>query len=135
MFTFSGSQNDFVVFTLSRTGGWSAFAGPQVTVFTPSGASLTTFNGNGRQGHVLPATGTYVLRVAASDLGTTGAYNLGIEAGQLYEHSATFPVESGGTETAELRAALRGWYAQEKTAVINGLQAQLRYFGHTESEA
>ena len=58
-----------------------------------------------------------------------------IEAGTLYEHSKEFPAESGGTSNAELRASLREFHSQEKISVTALLQTQLRYFGHTESEA
>ncbi len=57
-----------------------------------------------------------------------------VESGAMYEHSASFRVESGGTSNAQLQAALREFYTQEKDHIIARLQRQLRYFGHTESE-
>ena len=64
----------------------------------------------------------------------TTAEKTQIEAGEIYEHRASLRAESGGTSTANLRATLQEFYAAEKTRVLNALQVQLRYFGHTESE-
>ena len=57
-----------------------------------------------------------------------------IEAGTIFEHVYTFPVESGGTTTAELRTTLRSKYTQQKAVVQAEIQKQLRYYGHTEEE-
>ena len=57
-----------------------------------------------------------------------------VEAGELYEHIASFRAESGGTSAEDLRNALQQFYAQEKDDTIAHMQRQLRYFGHTESE-
>ena len=57
-----------------------------------------------------------------------------IESGALHEHRARFLVESGGSSNAELQTTLRAFYTQEKTRILDKLQMQLRYFGHTESE-
>ena len=58
-----------------------------------------------------------------------------VEAGEVHEHRVGFLLESGGTSEAEQRAALRALYTREKAAEIARLQRELRYFGHTESEA
>lgn len=65
----------------------------------------------------------------------SGAEKALIETGEVYEHVGSFPVESGGTTTAQLRASLRKFYGREKVSVIKRLQAKLRFYGHTESEA
>ena len=63
--------------TLVNTAG---FAGRSawVTVFAPSGATVVGFGANAQQQITLPATGTYLLQVMASDLVSTGSYTLGL---------------------------------------------------------
>lgn len=56
-------------------------------------------------------------------------------AGTVAEHSASFLIESGGSSGANVQAALREFYATQKTAVQAALQRRLKYFGATESEA
>lgn len=75
-----------------------------------------------------PATPTTMLQ------SINAAEKARIEAGRVHEHSGEFLVESGGTTKLALRAALRHFYAREKTGVTAALQIKLRYFGHTESE-
>ena len=58
-----------------------------------------------------------------------------IELGAVYEHRATFPLESAGTGAPGQQAALRALYTREKAAEIAGLQRRLKYFGHTESQS
>ena len=58
-----------------------------------------------------------------------------IEAGTRHEFVDSFPIESGGTSNADLRASLREFYASEKARLTDNLQTQLKYVGHTESEA
>lgn len=58
-----------------------------------------------------------------------------VESGEVFEHSTTYLVESGGTTNVELRATLREFYAIEETRIIANLQQRLRYFGHTETRA
>lgn len=65
----------------------------------------------------------------------SGAEKTQIETGQVVEYRVSFPVESGGSSAAELRASLRELYANENTAAIARLQSALRYFGHTENRA
>lgn len=57
-----------------------------------------------------------------------------VETGIVYEHAASFPVESGGTTTPQLRATLQEFYAAEKIRVIDVLKSRLRYYGHVENE-
>lgn len=58
-----------------------------------------------------------------------------IEVGQVVEYRVSFPVESGGSTAAQLRASLQEFYEKENAAAIARLQAALRYFGHTEARA
>ncbi|MCP4248073.1 MAG: hypothetical protein GY778_13585 [bacterium] len=78
--------------------------------------------------------GSTVLTEGPGDGQITAVEKALVVAGEVYEHLASFLVESGGTATAELRASLRQFYSREKAAVIADLQRRLRYFGHTESE-
>lgn len=57
-----------------------------------------------------------------------------IAAGELYEHSISVPVESGGTSGPQLLATVRKFYLKAKDNVLNGLQQRLKYFGYTASE-
>jgi hypothetical protein len=65
----------------------------------------------------------------------TTAEKAQIEAGEVYEDVVEFALESGGTSVPQQRTALRAIYATRKTNAIAELQHQLKYFGHTESEA
>ena len=56
-----------------------------------------------------------------------------IQAGELYEYSASFPVESGATNNTELLTSIQAAYARGLSAVIARLQRQLRYYGYTGS--
>lgn len=62
----------------------------------------------------------------------TTAEKATVEAGELFEHSVPFLVESGGTSPSELRDALRAEYAKQETATIERVKLELKYFGHTE---
>lgn len=80
--------------------------------------------------------GTTSLVDGDGDGGTiSAAEKTQIEAGQIYEHRVSFPVESGGSTAAELRASLLELYEKENTAEIDRLKTALRYFGHTENRA
>ena len=46
------------------------------TVFAPSGAQVTQFDSNLQQQITLPESGTYVVRIQANNLASTGSYNL-----------------------------------------------------------
>ena len=76
LFTFSGQAGQAIILTLTTTGGFSAFVGPQITVFSPVLDQLALFNGTGQQQITLPTTGTYVFRVTANNLFGVGSYNL-----------------------------------------------------------
>jgi hypothetical protein len=63
-----------------------------LTLFSPSGAAVgSTLHSNSQADFALSETGTYVIRVNASDLGTKGSYNLGLEC--------LFPAQSPDTVT------------------------------------
>ncbi len=79
-FTFSGQANNRVTLTLA-TGGFTVGSGATATatVFSPAAAMVVTFNANDQQQVTLPATGTYVIQVRASNFVSTGSYSLGLE--------------------------------------------------------
>jgi len=58
-----------------------------------------------------------------------------ILAGAVYEHQATWVIETWGTTNAQLRATLRTMYAREEAKVLAEIQRKLRYFGHVEDKA
>jgi uncharacterized repeat protein (TIGR01451 family) len=81
-FAFAGVQGTTIDLTLVATGGnWNfpLTQIPRMTIFAPSGASLGAFNANSQNTLTLPETGTYLVRVNASNLVTTGTYSLGLE--------------------------------------------------------
>ena len=129
MHVLSGDGSNYrVVMHFAVPGGSNAVG---VTWVAALLASLTTIDDLGNT--VLPPT---VLLDGDGTGGTiTAAEKALIEAGTLHEHSRTFRIESGGTSNAELRAALWEFYSQEKTRLTGNLQVNLKYFGHTESEA
>lgn len=58
-----------------------------------------------------------------------------VEAGELIEKRIAFRVEGNGNSLAAVRANLRTRYTRVSAAVLADLQAQLKYFGHTEEES
>jgi hypothetical protein len=64
--------------TLVQTDGWSG-GRARATVFAPSGTELVYFDANSARGLALEESGTYVVRVWANDLVSTGSHRLGIE--------------------------------------------------------
>ena len=81
LFTFSGTMGATVDLSLANTGGFNPFREGQTafaTVFAPSGATVVAFGANALKTLTLPETGTYVVRVNASDLVGTGTYNVGL---------------------------------------------------------
>ena len=78
--------------------------------------------------------GTTILPDGDGSDGTiSAAEKTTIEAGELFEHIVSFPIESGGTTTPKLRTTIRNLYASEETSIINRLKRRLKYYGHTES--
>lgn len=57
-----------------------------------------------------------------------------ITAGEVYEYTTNFPLESAGTEPAAQRASLLAFYASKKTEIQAILQGKLKYTGYTENE-
>ena len=80
-FTFTGQVGDLVTLTLSETSNWGGINGAndaRATVFTPAGDVLITFDSNSQQDLTLPESGTYIIRVNANNLASTGSYNFSL---------------------------------------------------------
>lgn len=56
-----------------------------------------------------------------------------LDSGAIYEHSASFRAESGGTGNAVLQASVREFYVAQNASVQLSIGSKLRYFGHTMS--
>jgi hypothetical protein len=76
--TFTGNVDDQVQFTLVETSSFgSSGVYPQITIFAPSGAVVgSTQSANSTAQYTLPETGVYVIRVRASNLVSTGTYEI-----------------------------------------------------------
>ena len=83
-FTFSGNALDLVTITLVETDGFSGFSTgisnvARATIFSPTGEQVGSLDSNGQLNITLPESGSYVIRVNANNLVSTGSYTLGIE--------------------------------------------------------
>ncbi|MDR4493775.1 MAG: hypothetical protein R3B74_05015 [Nitrospirales bacterium] len=79
LFTFTGTAGQVVTIQLAETSGFTPVSQfPFATVFSPTGVALQSF-GPSQPTLTLPASGTYVIKVTANDLTSTGSYGLGIE--------------------------------------------------------
>lgn len=79
LYTLAGQANQLVSLTVVNTSGFP-FRAARVTLFSPSGTLVRSFDANSQVDIALPVTGTYLLRVNANDLVTIGSYNLGVES-------------------------------------------------------
>ncbi|MCI0338419.1 MAG: hypothetical protein L0226_12650, partial [Acidobacteria bacterium] len=81
LITFSGQTGDVVDLTLVLTAGFDSFRSvlPRVTLFSPTGAQLDSFDANVQKTYTLPESGTYLIRVNANNLVATGSYNLRLQ--------------------------------------------------------
>lgn len=81
LYTFEGTQGQRILLTATQTtAGFNNLVHARVSVITPSGTVLVTFDSNAQRTLTLPASGTYLLQVNASNLFTAGSYNLGLES-------------------------------------------------------
>jgi Big-like domain-containing protein/pre-peptidase len=82
LYSFTSQAGQIVGLTLASTGGFTTNrngTSAALTLFAPTGALLGAFRSNGQANFTLPATGTYVVRVNATNLATTGSYNVGLQ--------------------------------------------------------
>jgi hypothetical protein len=81
LITFPGTANSLVTLTLVQTEGFThAFDGARATLFAPTGVVVHVFDSNSQHDLLLPEDGTYVLRVSAETLVSTGDYSVGLES-------------------------------------------------------
>jgi hypothetical protein len=80
LYTFEGVTDEQINLALVQTVGFSGTRA-HMTLFSPSGVVVTntSYEANTQRRFTLPETGTYVIRVLASDLVGTGTYALGLE--------------------------------------------------------
>jgi hypothetical protein len=80
LFTFSGTSGQDVTLTLTETSNWGGFQGGNDVrglLYAPSGAAVgNAFDSDAQVQLTLPANGTYVLRVTANNLVSTGTYDV-----------------------------------------------------------
>lgn len=81
LFTFDGTADDVVFWTLTEGSGFTAGSqAPSLQIFAPSGSELkASISANSQRQDTLPETGTYVVRLQANNLRSTGTYFLGLE--------------------------------------------------------
>ena len=84
LLTFTGTAGQVVDLTLVETSAWGGVAGisndARGQLFAPSGDAVGgAFDSNTQVTHTLPETGTYIVRINANNLVSTGSYNLGME--------------------------------------------------------
>ena len=80
LITFTGQVNDVIDLTFVQTAGFDAFRGvlAHATVFAPSGVQVDVFDANAQRTLTLAESGTYVVRINANNLVSTGSYSLGL---------------------------------------------------------
>ena len=81
LYTFTGSNNESVLIAITQDSGFAGSPVPNLTLFSPSGAVVngTSYSANCQPRFDLTEDGTYVIRVRANDLVSTGAYSVGLE--------------------------------------------------------
>ena len=90
-FSFTGNGGEVIDLTLTETSDWGDFGrnDARLTLFSPTGVgfdssaqqsslSVPEFDSSAQQQITLPETGTYLIRIQANTLTSTGSYNLGI---------------------------------------------------------
>jgi hypothetical protein len=81
LYSFVGQAGRIISLALASTGGFASNpsnGSVALTFFAPSGAPLVTLRSNSQANVTLPIGGTYVTRVSAQNLATTGSYTLRI---------------------------------------------------------
>jgi len=71
--------------TITETTDWGGSLGAngaRATVFSSSGVELAQVTSNGMVDIVVPATGSYLVRVSANNLTATGSYQLSLACSQ-----------------------------------------------------
>jgi hypothetical protein len=91
-YAFAGSNGQLISLALASTGGFTTNRGSasvQLALLAPSGAIVGTLRSNSQANFALPETGTYAVRVRATNGQRLGSYNVNLEC--------LFPVQSPNT--------------------------------------
>ncbi len=111
-FFFKGQVGQVIDLTLVETSNWSGSLGSgrtsndaRGTLFAPSGAEVGQFDSNTQQTFTLTENGTYVIRVNANNLVSTGTYNLGMECPNQVLPEVTLLATDGEASETGLDAA------------------------------
>ena len=78
IWTVVATAGQTLTLTMTETPDWGGSNAAQATLFTPAGLSLGLVNSDGAADFTAPVAGTYVIRVSANNLWSTGAYTLGV---------------------------------------------------------
>jgi hypothetical protein len=82
-YLFAGQAGQVVSLALASTGGFSSnystLTGAELSLIAPSGTVLGILRSNSQGNFTLRATGIHIIRVRASNLSTTGSYNVNLE--------------------------------------------------------
>lgn len=105
LYAFEGAAGQTILLTATQTtAGFNSLVHARVSVIGPTGAVVATFDSNAQRVITLPAAGTYLVQVNASNLFTAGSYSLGLESlAPLGPVDGTLAV--GGLITATVSAA------------------------------
>jgi hypothetical protein len=81
IYTFTGEAGESILIAITEDDGFSGSAVPWFAVYSPTGAMVngTGYSANTQRRFDLSEDGTYVIRVIASNLISTGTYSLGLE--------------------------------------------------------
>jgi len=108
LYSFSGQAGRIISLAIASTGGLSsnptASNSAALTLFAPSGTALGTIRSNSLANFTLPATGTYVVRVSATNLAQPGSYNVSLSC-LLPVPSPAPPLQCGAVQPGTLAAA------------------------------
>ena len=102
LYSFQGQMGQIVSLALASTGGFATNGGTgsaNLAIFGPTGAIVAAARSNGQVHVTLPATGTYVVHVAAVNLATVGSYNINFEC-LFPPGSNVVPLSCGATTGA-----------------------------------
>ena len=107
-YSFHGQAGHIISLALASTGGFSsnptASNSAALMLFAPSGQLLGTIHSNGQANFTLPETGTYELRVSATNLRARGTYNLNREC-LFPEAVGAVPLSCGTLASGTIGAA------------------------------
>jgi hypothetical protein len=79
LFSHMGQAGEIISLTLASTGGFASNGGGRsvsLSVFAPSGLLAGSLRSNDQANFTLPEAGAYIIRVNATNLATTGTYEV-----------------------------------------------------------